>query len=534
MEDEHNWNLGNYYINDEKLFQRQKAEDKFENVFISDVIVYPVGKVVDSGSGLASLTLRVQQDGEVSYYAVSHEITSTPDKILELAKYGVRISKLNAMPLMKFNATFASNNKIPTTTVHSQCGWIGDEFVPYSRKEILNQLFATQQVLAYTRECGTLENWMKTIGEPFMSQPLSRLILTGGLASPLIARIGERSLVLNVHQKSGAGKTAALLGALSCWGDADKCKSSMLSTMVGLETKLAFLNGMLLGLDELQVLKDKTVLETLIYMISNGIGKGRGTKDGTPQDEKHWSSVVLVTSEEPISEYIRHQGAINRILELEGNPFEGLPEDYASELYRLTKDNYGLVIRKYLEHVGSIPQCELQIQLDNFIALCGELLPAISKQDRRKLGVFFLADRLFRTALLNDDSLDYDYYMAIGSYLKSEQETSIANKQVERFISKLQSNPKRFPRICNDAGANDIPFQEIWGYLANHTDVTEEHWVLAEAFKSICEELGYSQTDMSRSLGDAGLTYKNAQGRWQHQECIFKKRHMIYKICITS
>lgn len=95
------------------------------------------------------------------------------------------------------------------------------------------------------------------------------------------------------------------------------------ATQVGLERTAAFYCDLPLGIDERQLAGTKQEgLERMIYMISSGTGKIRGSKGGGLQTIHQWRTVALATGEEPLSTDTTQTGVSTRVLEIYGGPFD--------------------------------------------------------------------------------------------------------------------------------------------------------------------------------------------------------------------
>jgi len=152
---------------------------------------------------------------------------------------------------------------------------------------------------------------------------------------------------------SRSGKTAALKAALSVWGDPVHLLTTFNSTKVGLEKMAALFNDLPLGVDEKQVVgKKQEFIEQLIYMLSLGTSKTRGTRTGGVQTKKTWRSIILTTGEEPLAEENSNEGVYTRTLEIYGRPCP--TEVEAERLHRDLEDIYGTAGPMYIKQIAKM------------------------------------------------------------------------------------------------------------------------------------------------------------------------------------
>ena len=119
------------------------------------------------------------------------------------------------------------------------------------------------------------------------------------------------------------------------------------STNVGQELSATFVNSMPLIFDELQIVKDRKDFDNMIYMLTEGVGKGRGAKTGGLQKVGTWSNCIITSGEQPISNASSGGGAVNRIIEVECNSGSLFPDcRYTAETL---KQNYGHAGKYFVE-----------------------------------------------------------------------------------------------------------------------------------------------------------------------------------------
>jgi putative DNA primase/helicase len=195
-----------------------------------------------------------------------------------------------------------------TYTVTDSSGWVGKSFV-LPHKTYGNENLKFRDVdpspEAITELKGTLQGWKDNVAARCASN--SRLVLAIGssFAAPLLPIADVESGGFHLVGSTSQGKTTILSVAASVTGL--KTVSSWRTTDNALEGGLAASNHLCLPLDELNQ-ADPRKVGAIVYMLGNGIGKGRSTKDGTNRKPKVWLTLVLSSGETTIGKFMELAG----------------------------------------------------------------------------------------------------------------------------------------------------------------------------------------------------------------------------------
>jgi putative DNA primase/helicase len=204
---------------------------------------------------------------------------------------------------------FGLGRDIPETyTVTDSSGWVGKSFVlPHQTYGDENLRFrdVDPSPEAITELKGTLQGWKDTVAARCAGN--SRLILAIGssFAASLLPIADVESGGFHLVGVTSQGKTIVLSVAASVTGL--KTVSSWRTTDNALEGGLAASNHLCLPLDELNQ-ADPRKVGAIVYMLGNGIGKGRSTKDGTNRKPKVWLTLVLSSGETTIGKFMEQSG----------------------------------------------------------------------------------------------------------------------------------------------------------------------------------------------------------------------------------
>ncbi len=155
------------------------------------------------------------------------------------------------------------------------------------------------------RTSGSLEGWQDGIGKLAVGN--SRLVLAISLAfaAPMLRQLGIEGGGVHFRGASSTGKTTAGEAAGSvCGGGPDGYKQTWRATDNAIEAVAAVHNDGLLVLDEIgQVSAD--ALGAAAYMLANGQGKQRMTRDAAARAVPTWRLLFLSTGEIGLADKMR-------------------------------------------------------------------------------------------------------------------------------------------------------------------------------------------------------------------------------------
>ena len=212
---------------------------------------------------------------------------------------------------------------------------------------------------------GTLESW-KEMSSYCCNN--SRLIMSccAGFAAPLLGIANMHNAGVHLFGSCSSGKSTTQIVANSIYRSREGI-SSWRATDNGLENIACARSDSLLVLDEISQASPKDISE-IVYMIGNGTGKIRSTKDIVLAETKTWNTFLFSSGEHTVSSMIeKNGGKINagqevRLIDVPADAGSGMgifedihhfksPGEFADALKTLANDNYGYAGKVYLEHL---------------------------------------------------------------------------------------------------------------------------------------------------------------------------------------
>jgi putative DNA primase/helicase len=208
-----------------------------------------------------------------------------------------------------------------TYTIVDSTGWVNGRYIS-QHKTYGDGDYVFQQAEPNTETAteikGTLEDWKTNVGAKCDNN--SRLIFILGIAfaAPLLEVVGLESGGFHLMGDTSTGKTTAVKVAVSVTGE--KEIPNWRTTANGLEMTATAHNHSLLALDEIGQADEKGVGEAC-YMLRNGQGKSRSTRDLRARKVKTWRLLFLSTGEHSLSSYMAQAGKVQK-----GGQEVGMPD----------------------------------------------------------------------------------------------------------------------------------------------------------------------------------------------------------------
>lgn len=209
---------------------------------------------------------------------------------------------------------------------------------------------------------GTMTNWQE-MARLCVGNPKLGFALSCAFAGPLLTLTGLEGGGFSFEGESSCGKTTGLQIAASVWGDPKNHVRPWRSTDNALELTATLHNDNCLILDELAQVRAK-VLDEAIYMLMNGSGKARASKDGSLRKSWHWRVLLLSSGELGLADKLQEAG--RRSKAGQDARFAGIPVSKADivnlhglknsnqlilHIKRLAETNYGHAGRFYLKNI---------------------------------------------------------------------------------------------------------------------------------------------------------------------------------------
>ena len=446
------------------------------------------GRLVNLDSGEVRLEVSFRRGAEWRAVVVEKVILASAAKIIDLARLGIAVDSENAKALVKYFTDLEAINydRLPERHSVARVGWTtSGKFVPYADSVEFDGAPGFRAVFDSFHPNGDRDAWFKAASKARNESTIARIVLAASLASVLVGPLHALPFFVHIWGRAGNGKTMLLKLAASVWASPNSSEGyvrNFNSTIVGLETAAGFFNSAPLCVDELQVVKNRRDYDDIIYMLSEGQGRSRGSKDGSFQQIKSWQNTIITTGEMPISSDSSGAGAMNRVIEISCGD-ERLLDDYRG-LSDTLSHNWGFAGKEFVE--GLTPQVL-------------EAAKKVQEEYRAAFETSATTEKLALSAslILTADALAELLIWHTGTqlsatdvakYLPTKQDVDVNQRALEWLYGTIAENRSKF--VAEDG----MPMREIWG---EYKDISD-----GKPFIAI---IG---TVLSRIMTDAGFSYK--------------------------
>jgi hypothetical protein len=209
----------------------------------------------------------------------------------------------------------------------------------------------------FLEPAGTLDGWVAGVAPARERSQAFRCVLAASFASPLVSVVGVQTFIVYLWGRSRSGKTPTLKAAGSVWGDptegADSYFRTFADTPKSIVRAAALLHDVPVIVDELQSKgapggqgAKRQVVEDLLYSLSLGHERGALNSDRSMMRAGSWRCLTIATGEIPIVGGSTQQGAANRTLELNAEPFSDVRE--AQAMHHLVAAQHGTAGRTFV------------------------------------------------------------------------------------------------------------------------------------------------------------------------------------------
>lgn len=473
------WQSGKYICDEFGIAYTGRMGDMVE---VCAHPIMPVKRIIDIDSNAEKLDIAYSRGGKWRNIVVGKETLASANKIIQLARNGIAVNSENAKEIVKYITDIESMNyeqlDIQNSTEHM--GWLQNgQFAPFCDGIVYGgESSDFARIFDSFKPTGDCKKWLDIAKAVRSGRSVpARIALAASFAAPIVSICGALPFFVHLWGTQGCGKTVGLMLAASVWGNPDLGAGYIKSfggTKVSQELYAAFCCNVPVLLDELQVISDRRMFDDIIYMLCEGMSKGRGAKEGGLQLQRRWSTCMITTGEMPIVQSNSGGGAAVRTIEVNygGEP---LFED-ARTVANALKENYGWAGRVFVEALKrpEVIQAVREVQKKQYQKLSGTI------QDKQVLSASLLlaADRLADKLIFQDGKfLKVD---DIKTYLVTQEEADVNYRCYQWLLAFIAANPRRFDSQDQNNG-------EMWGQIENNIV-----YINRAVFDKILHNEGYS------------------------------------------
>lgn len=287
-------------------------------------------------------------------------LSDSRSMINTLSAYGILISSKNTGFASDFFNTFIEYNRenLPKFPIYEKLGWHGFDFILPSLNDgsyCINDPSSNEQIQIHGSRDISIDLLRK-----ISKYPYARLILDVNLAAPLLELVNCRNFILDLACKSHQGKTTAMLFANSIWASPSWMVHFNATTNAVGEFG-ATRNSLPTNANEWQMTDARnrdSIADQIVHRFSEGTGRLRLNRDGSPRSAKSWRGILVITSEEKLTSDYAFQGVKSRCLEIIADTVIGFVDssgksvinhDLCKEIHDKTQDHYGHLGAEFIQ-----------------------------------------------------------------------------------------------------------------------------------------------------------------------------------------
>ena len=456
--------------------------------------IMPIKRYQNVDTGMEKIELAYKPNRKWKTAVIEKSILASPTKILQLADLGISVTSETAKKLIEYLQEIEALNydKIPTVQSVSRLGWVGNDFVPYSTDFKFDGDVAFKTFFESIKAHGDKDVWLKTMQEIRQTHPVCRIVTAASLLSPMLEWIDSLPTFVHIwSSKSATGKTLLLMAGASIWGNPNPGVyiQSFNSTAVANERIAGTANSLPVFLDELQLAKDNWGRTNFdVYKLSQGYGKGRGTKIGGLDRMETWRNVFITSGESPIVNDTAGQGAFARVVEIELD--EIIFSIYkGNKISNLLRNNYGWGGQVMVEGMKQIGVDLIKEQYNLNLKKIQETNNDYQDKQIMVAAGLLTADHYARDYVFGDETeLTID---DLKPFLVTKKSSSIGERALEITRDWIASNDRRFGEGSN---LPDLGFRDN-----NYT------YIIRSEFNKLMEENGFSNRSVLTEWDRDGL-----------------------------
>ena len=509
----------NYICNDLGITKMEFNQTLMTNneIIVCTHPILPVERLINIDTNTEKVKLAFYKDKRWQTVIAEKNTLASKNKILQLANTGIEVNENNAKELITYIADILAINteKIPCNKAITHLGWVEEDFIPYTEDYKFDGDRSFESVFKDVHIKGDYKFWKEKVAELRNESETLHFIIASSFASVLIELLHINPFIVHLWGKSGTGKSVTLIVAMSIWGNPKigHLVKNLNSTNVGMERLSAFLNNIPFAGDELQAIKNKySDFNELIYKLTQGEGKSRGTVDGGIAEQLKWNCAFLTTGEEPITSEFSKEGVKNRVIEIEDN---NTIIENGKEVVNFLVNNYGFAGKEFVENLPSVE--ELQKRHTEIFNKLNERYKSTGKQTNA-IATVLLADELTSKNIFKDNPLTIE--------------------QAEKYFTKDIDEAERIYNLIVDwLFANINKFEnyssEVWGkYIAieDGEDKKIQHFYINnKVLKDFLKTNNISFDGIKNKLLDKGILERNSQGRFTFYTSVNGKMQSLIK-----
>ncbi|MBO0438996.1 DUF927 domain-containing protein [Candidatus Enterococcus ikei] len=514
-----------------------KKEEK-KITIASAIYISSIRKSLETG--LVEYEIKYKSNGYWEEKWVSGDFLQV-GMLKKMSRFGLE-SKANFEPqVIDFLVT--QKQTVPVHYLHSTIGW---RFQPES--EPVFHLYKAFGNKADTRDShlaegdggsfdlkpiGKYEVWLGMVKNEVVGTYME-MMLAVGFASTVFAYLKGTNYpdltapVINLSNKTSTGKSTAQLFGVSMFASPSSAMDSMNATLNSIIATLSDNHGVPYALDELAANTTMDITQ-LVYIVSTGKDRKRMTQKGKLRTRKTFSTIVILSSENPLSVFMKNETGIRpRLIDFHGKIWTKNATS-AERIKEVSTYNHGQAANKFIEQLFREGH-ELIIDVfEQEKALILQELPESAVKGRVANNYALITTAAQMVIKLLDIPLRYDF---IKDELIAIEKSAIENQELEeqsieeKVLEWAVSNGHHFVQFSNAKKTTLNPY----GYTQLKAEFVQVN-ILKNKFEEIVKVLAKVENPkrVIKELIEKKVIFKEGD-RSQKRISVKNKRLSTYEL----
>lgn len=417
-------------------------------------------------------------------------------------------------------------------------GWHGDTFF-YPQKKMEGYEYSetlTNRFSAVKNAAKYADVWKKY----YDTNIYTKIAFTAALSAPFLKVCEIPNFIVYFMGNSGSGKSCLCNYAASAWYNTEKNMQSFNTTTVGLELVMQEFNDLPVFLDERQEArgtdkKQNENIKNLIYGISQGKGRTRGTKSLTVREQDKTRCVILATGEQSlVDEESVTAGALNRYICIDTiGVSELVDEDILSELYATATVCYGGFGIGFVNAV--MDKYTIEELKNKFSDFCIEMIHKYGdgKNGRNIRYIVLLAfvGGLIDEVIFGRENKSEDFMKDMLVFARETKEVNDAERAKQAILQYISMKADNIPEdawlikqminkdsVFSDSTAKSVNMSDYRGFYEENVKENERKIYLVPCkLKEYMEKAGFSFSKVMKELAMNGFVEKDKNGEYSRK-----------------
>ncbi len=296
----------------------------------------------------------------------------TAKGVLDLLKHEIIFSDEDASAMVEYfrEILVLNKGKLPTKILYDTMGWkddytsfiLGNKKISKDKTEGV-EIDGIPKSIANAFNCqGNIKDWLYGTRKLLTRYINPRFACYAAVTSIILRKLGLKPIMVNFWEETSEGKTLINKLCISLYGSPEELIFSAHGTEFSFELLMSVFYDVPINFDDIQMVEKEKSMK-LVYMIGNGIGKGRGLKTLKLKEFAHWNMVVLTTGETPWNDEQSFGGASLRVWDINGG-VGAVDEEAVDDFEKIKRDHYGhiapILIRKIISDLDRIEKMYLK------------------------------------------------------------------------------------------------------------------------------------------------------------------------------